>query len=270
MTGIINWSQLRQTMLLNTHRIEFSNSNYWDKLASSYNESTAQMNDLTQKQLNRILLLSEYTVLDVGAGTGRLTIPLAKRAKHVTALEPSANMMALLKINAQKNVINNIDYVNASIENVDTGVVEPHDIVISSFSLLMVDVEKALLKMNAMATKGVYLFLSASKWMDENLQNVVYGKGLSDAYSSDYIYVYNILHDLGVLANVDIWDFKSQQCYKNLNDAELKLMELYHIQAKKHEELLAYLSKTLVPDDTGKLWLYRKKKAAMIWWTKTQ
>jgi ubiquinone/menaquinone biosynthesis C-methylase UbiE len=268
MTGIINWTQLRHAMLLSTHRIDFCSVAYWDKQAKTFNENTVQMEDLTQKQLNRLILSPECTVLDVGAGTGRITIPLAKYAKHVTALEPSANMMALLKANVQKENIKNIQCLHTSIEDVDATDIETHDIVLSSFSLLMVDVGKALLKMDALATKGVYVFLSASKWMDEEMRNIVYGEGFSGLDFPDHIYVVNILQELGISANVDIFNFQSQQCYKNLDDAVSKVMQQYSIPLTKQDELRAYLAKILVQDSNEKLWLYRKKKAALIWWTK--
>jgi SAM-dependent methyltransferase len=257
-------------MLFNTRRIEFSAVSYWDKQAAAFHENTAEMQDLTQKQLNRLLLSSEYTVLDVGAGTGRLTIPIAKRAKHVTALEPSANMMALLKANVQKEHIQNIEYIDRTIEELDAAAIGVHDIVLASFSLLMVDVEKALLKMDAAALRGVYLFVSASKWMNEEIKNIIYGRDISSPDLPDYIYVYNILHDAGILANVDIWDFQSRQGYNTLDDAASRFMQIYRIPAEKQHELKAYLKKTLTQDDNGKFWLTRKRKAAMIWWTKTQ
>jgi SAM-dependent methyltransferase len=255
-------------MLFHTRRIEFSAISYWDKQAAAFNE--AQMEDLTQKQLSRLLLLPKYTVLDVGAGAGRLTIPIAKCTRQVTALEPAANMMALLKENAQKEHISNIEYVDGSIEELDAAAIGSHDIVLASFSLLMVDVEKVLLKMDAAASKGVYLFVSVSKWMNEEIQDILYGKGVSSPDLPDYIYIYNILHDAGILANVDIWDFQTQQSYNSLDDAAARFTHVYRIPADKQAELKVYLTKTLLQDDNGKFWLNRKRKAAMIWWTKTQ
>ena len=38
----------------------------------------------------------EDTVLDIGAGTGRWSIPIAHVAKDVTALEPSKDMLKIL------------------------------------------------------------------------------------------------------------------------------------------------------------------------------
>ncbi len=258
----VNWVQTRQAMLLATRKIELCDPSYWDKQANAVNDSMVRLADLTKKQLKKLPLSKEDTVLDVGAGTGRMTLPIAKRVKHVTALEPSENMLALLKENATKQHILNVYYVNKSLEALDVSV--SYDVAVASFSLFMFDIEKAMAKLDAVASKAVYLFMSASPWMDEELQKIVYG----DATRwSDFILVYNILHDAGILANVDICDYNNKQGYASLEDAVSRFTQAYHILPEKEHLLKDYLKKNLV-EKNGKLWLTRKMKAAMVWWKK--
>jgi SAM-dependent methyltransferase len=47
--------------------------------------------------LDRLSLGADSAVLDLGAGTGKLTRVLAARYRHVTAVEPLANMRAMLE-----------------------------------------------------------------------------------------------------------------------------------------------------------------------------
>lgn len=264
----INWGEMWRIMLLDTYRTEICKPSYWDKHANEFNENMAYMNDLTKSQLDKLLLLPEYTVLDVGAGTGRLTIPLAKRVKQVIVLEPSKNMLELLKANAEKGNIKNIHYINSSLEDLQAyNYISLCDVAIASFSLFMVDIEKALLTIDSLAKKGVYIFLSASKWMTEELQKIIYGDTVF--IWPDYIYIYNILHNLGILANVDIWSYTSTKSYGSIDDAVSKFMELYHISAEKEGKLREYLRRILVKDN-GKFLLSRKMKVAMIWWTKNE
>ncbi|MCW4043987.1 MAG: methyltransferase domain-containing protein [Candidatus Bathyarchaeota archaeon] len=267
---IVNWTELRRKMLIETKRIDFCKASYWDREAETYNQNVLLMGELTQQQLRQLPVLSQFTVLDVGAGTGRLTIPIAKHAKYVTALEPSSKMLALLKANATIQRVNNIKYLNKSLDDLETSELETHDIVVASFSLFMVDMEKALLKMDALASVGVYLFVSASDWMDPERRDIALGKGKNSTVMPDHIYICNILNDIGIDPNVDIWDFQSRQCYNDLASAISRFMQLYHISPDKEGELKAYLNKTLVQDERGKLWLNRKRKAAKIWWTKTK
>jgi len=267
MVNIINWVELRKLMLSSTHRLECTNASYWDKCASNYNENTKQMSELTQNQLSRIQLQPEDSVIEIGAGNGRLTIPIAKKAKTVTALEPSKNMIGFLKINAQNASTHNIDFINKSLEDLSTGdKVTSFDVVIASFSFFMLDMEKALAKMDSLASKRVYLFLSASRWLDDSeLQKLVHHEATS--FWADYVYVYNVLYDLDITANVDIWNYTSKQGFNSMTEAVSRFSEIYSIPSTKECALKTYLQKNLV-EENGKLWLIRKRKAAMISWTK--
>lgn len=267
---IVNWSELRRKMLIETQRIDFCKPSYWDKEAENFSQNVSRMDELTKQQLNRLSLLPQFTVLDVGSGTGRLTIPIAKYVKHVTALEPSSKMLAILKSNIKKQHVKNIKCINNSLDDLKITEFVIHDVVVASFSILMVDIEKALLKMDALASVGVCLFVSASDWMDAEIRDIVFEKGRTTNVFPDHIYLCNILNDIGIEANVDLWDFQSSQCYSDLTSAVSRFIQLYHIQPEKQNELRSYLSKSLVQDEKGNFWLNRKKKAAKIWWTKTK
>jgi SAM-dependent methyltransferase len=265
--ALINWGELWKDKLQTTQRNELSTTGYWDKRATSFNENMTNMQELTKTQLNVLQIKPEYTVLDVGAGTGRLTIPIAKLAKNVTAVEPSKNMFCLLESNIKKENLQNITSVNCSCEEfIADSNVKPHDVVVASFSLFMVDIANALKKLDELATRNVYLFLSASTWMSKTLQRIVRGN-VDGVNSGDYIYVYNILHDLGILANVEIWDFESNESYNSVDDAVTKFLEIYHTPQNKEPELREHLNQLLVKEN-GKLWLRTKRKAVMIWWPK--
>ncbi len=259
--NVIDWAQLRKNMLLAAQRIELYNPSYWDKETNVVNENLPHWAELTKKQLKKLPLSPEITVLDVGAGTGRMTLPMAKLVKHVTALEPSEKMLAALRENARKQQVFNIYCVNESLEELET--TTSYDLVVASFSLFMFDIKSALLKMNALASKGVYLFLSASPWIDAELQKVVYG---SSSPWSDFIFIYNILHDVGILANVEVWDYELKQRYVDVEDAVSKYSQVYRVPAETKNSLREYLRTNLV-EEKGKFWCNRKRKAAAIWWT---
>ncbi len=270
MTGVIDWDQLWKAKLLSTHKFDLFDKNFWEKSAANLNENASPMANLTPDQLSRLQLLPEYTVLDIGAGTGRLAIPVAKRVKHVTAVEPSVNRLKLLKENVERENVTNITLVNKSWEEIEEGIdALPHDVVFASFSFFMADTEKALKKVDSMTNKRAYIFLSASRWMEDEMQRIIYGNA-SILQMTDYIFVYNILHDLGICANVEIWNFNFDQSYRDLNEAVTKVMEHYRMPSQKENALREYLQRVLIADDEGKLWLRRKRKAAMIWWTKSE
>ena len=57
----------------------------------------------------RSLVIPEETWIDIGAGGGRYTLPIALLARHVYAVEPSAGMRATLAEAAQGEGIENLD-----------------------------------------------------------------------------------------------------------------------------------------------------------------
>jgi hypothetical protein len=143
--------------------------------------------------------------------------------------------------------------------------IEPHDVVIASYSLGMFDMQEALAKIDAAAKRHVYLFESAGGWMDEKLWKELYDER-HPAWTG-YIYLYNILHDMGIYANVEIGDSEVEQRYSSLDEAVNRWKETYDIPPEKESILREYLSKMLVgAEDDGTLCFKRKSKNAMIWW----
>jgi ubiquinone/menaquinone biosynthesis C-methylase UbiE len=264
---LIDWQKLWKIKLKLACRDNLNTVSFWDKRAKNFNENLTEMQTLTREQLERMQLKPEHSVLDVGAGAGRLAIPIAKRVKHVTAVEPSKLMFSFLKSNIKKANVQNLTTINLSCEDLllDEDV-QQHDVVFASYSLFMADIADVLQQMNELANKSVYLFLSASQWMNDDLQKIVNNR-VSPIKSGDYIYVYNILHDLGILANTEIWDSEGTHSYESLDDAVTRFGDNYDVVPNKRPELKLYLNKHLVKEN-GKLLLKQNRKVAMIWWTK--
>ena len=279
MAGIINWSELEKVMRSGHYRRRAHGedpSSMWDKRAKQYNESVMQnkYRRRTERQIAKIALNPDYTVLDIGSGPGTLAILIAKRVKSVTAIDPSKGMLACLQENMEKEEVKNIVCVNKRWEDVEVGVdIEPHDVVIASYS---VSTQEAVAKMDVASRKYVYIITFAGRWMgngeEEGLWKAIYGERQRQrAWHSDYILLYNILHDMKIYANLNIQESESEQRYESLDDAVTKWKEMRDIPAEKEGILRQHLSKILVEDDgTGTLCLKRKSKSAMIWWQKTE
>ena len=281
MAGIIDWNEMWKVMRSGHYRRrahEEDPGSMWDKRAKEFNKSWMQNRERAEKQIANLDLKPEYTVLDVGAGTGRLAIPIAKRVKTVTAIDQSKGMLECLQENMEKEGATNVVCVNKRWEDVKVGVdIEPHDVVLACHSLGMLDIQEALAKMDAAAKKYVYILTSAGRWMgdgeeEEGLWKAIFGeRHRTRAWGSDYIFFCNLLHDMKIYANVDIRDAESEQRYESLDEAVTKWKEMRDIPAEKEDVLREHLSRILVEDDgTGTLCFKRKTKSATIWWQKAE
>jgi precorrin-6B methylase 2 len=107
--------------------------------AEQYNRDS-KLRDRWNNQVDwitsKLTIDSKCTVLDIGAGTGALAIPLSKMVSHVTAVEPSEVMLSCLKENMLEGKIANIDVINKRWEEViPFEDVNKHDVLIASYSL---------------------------------------------------------------------------------------------------------------------------------------
>jgi SAM-dependent methyltransferase len=88
--------------------------------------------ELTRQTLDQVNTLgSNLRIVDFGAGTGRLSIPLTQAGHTVTAVEPSASMLAQL---AAKDTANLIGKHHASLQTYDGP--GGHDLAIAVFTVI--------------------------------------------------------------------------------------------------------------------------------------
>ena len=94
------------------------------------------------------LISSKSKVLDIGAGPGSLTIPVAEIVDTVVVIEPAKEMVKYLLNNALKRNITNIKIINKRWEEVDISKIEGEfDLALCSNVLqLFRDVDNQLLR----------------------------------------------------------------------------------------------------------------------------
>src|SRR5207302_10484963 len=126
---------------------------YWDRRARSFARSTHARAD----EFMRVLephLAPRKTLIDVGAGTGRHTNPLAERLEWVTAIEPSEGMRSHIPPR------NNMTVIASTWEDAE---VAPADLVICSHVLYGVaDPEPFLDKLQKAARDRVFVMIRES------------------------------------------------------------------------------------------------------------
>jgi SAM-dependent methyltransferase len=88
---------------------------FWNRRAKTFpkhdDDKVSYANDVIAKIEDSGISFSGKTVLDVGAGSGQFTLKLAQKAKAVTALDISDQMLAFSKADALRLGLNNIEYI---------------------------------------------------------------------------------------------------------------------------------------------------------------
>ncbi|MFZ2529489.1 MAG: class I SAM-dependent methyltransferase [Rhodococcus sp. (in: high G+C Gram-positive bacteria)] len=115
----------------------------WDVHAPMYTIMSDLEADATELQVGVIPLLSTDTVLDIGCGPGRVTIPVARRVARVTALDSFPLMLDACRRRAAEAGADNIDFVALDWHDARPGVnLDRHDVVICSRTAALGDIER--------------------------------------------------------------------------------------------------------------------------------
>lgn len=120
--------------------------NIWDKKANNYQRFTDNISEF-QARVMAILGIfnvnfSDKNVIDIGCGTGVYTLLIAKKAKFITGIDSSKNMLKILNEDASKFNIKNLNTLNLSWsefsdkfnDKKSPNLAYPYDIAISTMS----------------------------------------------------------------------------------------------------------------------------------------
>ena len=89
-------------------------NNIWNKLKVNWYQKAAKRSGFTKETLKVILpnTKGSNSFLDIGAGCGTLSIPLALKGNRVTAIEPSLSFIEVLKDHNKKHEQHKIKTIN--------------------------------------------------------------------------------------------------------------------------------------------------------------
>ena len=74
---------------------------------------------VAQSIVDRTMIPSDATVLEIGSGLGALTVPIAKRASKVIAVEKDRRLIGLLESELALNGISNVTVINKDVLKLD-------------------------------------------------------------------------------------------------------------------------------------------------------
>lgn len=247
---------------------------FWDKMAEHYEQSASRNTENNTRDLMHIDIGPEDTILDIGAGNGRLSVPMASKAGFVTAVDPSKEMLSLLDKNMKNSGLRNYNTICSRWEDVripeDVGV---YDIVVCSFALGFYDLRAALEKMDRAAFRSGCLFWFAGKKHDDGLVSYINEKkGREKVEDSspypDYRCVVNILREMGICADVTVETYEWRYPFESPDEAVDQALHFKKIFHEDRDAAYEYYLMTLEEEDDGTLSLRTKADQAFICWNK--
>ena len=232
----------------------------------------------------RIPFDKNSSILDVGAGTGILSLPLAKNSYNVTALEPSTNMLdILLSKGREYNVGENLNIINKRWRDTDCDTdFFKHDItiahrcmgMISLDSSMRADFNNALTRLNDSSRKGVFIFFPGVSEINEHISSFIpefKRKGESYSYFDSYgDGVYNLAFLMEYSPRVEYIFVQNDEIWPDVNSLALSRIKKLGLSSESEKEILYdFLNNNIDHDYTGKRILFtNRKKIKVIWWDK--
>ena len=240
---------------------------YWDGRAHSFAKATE-----TSYRDQLLALMNpepDLPVLDMGCGSGTLAVPLAKQVACVTAVDFSSEMLDVLCRRCAKEGISNIKTIHGSWEDDWPKLgIGTYDTVIASRSLVVDDLQSAILKLDAAANKRAYIItMSGDGPYDRRLYDAI---GRHHETGADYIYYYNLLYQLGICAHVSFIKEIRNRTYESPEDAYASIESMFgDLTASEKEKMAAHVRQHLI--SSGNSWRFSYSQLirwAVMWWEK--
>ncbi len=229
---------------------------FWAEYAPRYDGCTAPPGSYEQTlQVLYELVEPDDSLLDVGAGTGRFGLPLARRVSRVTALDYASPMLDIMRRKATRRQINNITYLEAAWEIAQ---VEAHDVVLAAWSLYrQPDLRAALSKL--VTTTGRLLVIVDGE--DDNLllphhrlKQAIWPKLTRPCPLPKHLCYLGVLWQLGLHAEVRV--VYETRCLEQSTPQDLaRLLAPGGASAAELSQFAAALHSLLTPTSQG--WQYR-------------
>ena len=176
MSAIQTWDEMVRLEHEQSDRIRGQRpTDSWATAAHNFKDDPFRTDDADVEALRSRLVPGE-TLLDVGAGGGRLALPLALTCRAVTAVEPSPSMCAVFRETADEFGIRNVSIIESDWLS---AVAEPADVVLCCNVLYVIpDVEAFVRKLDRHAGRLVMVILMRTppRWQVHHVWEAVHGE----------------------------------------------------------------------------------------------
>lgn len=240
---------------------------FWERRARRFARFSRELDPQEPfLQFVRQRLLPDDALLDVGAGAGRFALPLAARVKQVTAVDPSAAMLAELSGAAAAAGLTNIAVVEARWEEAQ---VPPAEVVICAHVVYPIrEIGVFLAKLDAHVRRDGLIYMRVGQvddWVVEAWADVYATPRLPHP---DFRLLEAVLQVLQIPAALELVSYTNRVTYAGLEEAGEDLGERLGIRpgTDAAARLDQYLRDRLVPVPEGVGFPPRPVQGAIFFW----
>lgn len=260
--GEIDWLELWRELVARNFRPERGG------LVERYKARTRNRMEKKDSLLDFVLqeLDVSDTAIDIGAGSGRWTIPLAQKIRSVTAVEPTPAMVDMLRQNVHEAGLGNVDVLPQTWENATPSV---HDVALCAHGVYgSSDLAAFVRKMEDFSRKRCYLAvrLPPADGIIAELSLNVYGCRHD---SPNAVIAYNALYTMGISANVLVETDGTNWVDKTFEDAFDRAKRHLCLEASEtsyNELIRSILNRRLSLSNGVYLWP-DGMRSALLWWS---
>ncbi len=246
-----------------------SESEAW---ARNYWKMVLDARDFVQQMQKGLPIHANTRILDIGAGPGTLTVPLAKQTARITSVEPAGSMAEILRENIKAHGLNNVECIQKKWEDIDEGqdLEPPYDLVIASFSLGMADIRAAIEKMQRVSNGYIFLFWFAgpSSWDRDfgTIYKTLFDKEYPGMPQGNVLF--NVLYQMGVYPNLEVFPSRMDHHYSSVEDLVGDIRSrLPEISVEQTAMLNSYYANVVEKRENGVVFPYTWQ-SMKIWWKK--
>jgi len=266
--GALDWNARWRAAVASKWPGRENNASYWNRRAPSFPRH-GEDSTYARAVLELLAPQPDWTVLDVGCGTGALAVPLAGLVRSVTAMDFAQAMLDQLQREALSLGIGNIRPLHLGWEDDwPSAGVTPHDVALASRSLVVEDLEGSMRKLDAHARRRVCIGAPVGPGPFD--RHALAAVGRSFQQRPDYLYVYNLLHQMGIYAQVKVIEVDDEWTFTSPEEAlGFYRMRIPGLDPGEDLRLRAYLDGQL--ELCRGTWVLRGREPirwALVWWDK--
>ena len=241
---------------------------FWTPRRARWFNQAVQISDFPAQTLKALepVLVGCRSVLDVGAGVGALSVPLARTVEAVTAMEPSPAMLEELRANLARHHLRNVTCIPAAWGKTE---VPPHDLIlVANVSPVFTDLLGFLTTAEPLARRAIALVQNVGPGTEKFYFGELYPLLLGRPYPGrdDYLKTVTLLHSLGIYANIQIIAYHFDQPFADLAEAvDFWKEQMRLTEPEQERRLVGFLQSKLQRVGSRLVAPMRRESAVLTW-----